>query len=79
MHLSDLKIGDHAKIVKIDADSSLKQRLHSFGIVKGAIVTLVAKSLTKDTLQILVNCTDIGLRKSESDKIIVELVESNNE
>lgn len=78
MLISELDIGDAAKIVKLEADSVLKQRLHSFGIIKGAIATLKARSLAKGTLEIVVNNTDIGLRKSEADKIIVDKLESNN-
>lgn len=79
MHLSDLKIGEKAEIVKIETDSALKQRLYSFGILKGAIVTIEAYSLIKDTLQILVSGTDIGLRKSEAEKITVKVLESVDE
>lgn len=79
MHLSDLKIGEKAEIVKIETDSALKQRLYSFGIVKGAIVMIEAYSLIKDTLQILVSGTDIGLRKSEAEKITVKVLESVDE
>ena len=47
MKLSDLKIKERAEIIDINCDSILKNRLHSFGIMKGAIVTIEELTLTK--------------------------------
>ena len=35
MVLSDLHKGDKAEIIKINADSALKDRLNSFGVIRG--------------------------------------------
>ena len=72
MKLSDLKIKEKAEIINIDCDSILKNRLHSFGIMKGAIVTIEELTLTKSTIEIKINHSKIALRLSEAEKIGVK-------
>ena len=75
MKLSDLKIKEKAEIINIDCDSILKNRLHSFGIMKGAIVTIEELTLTKSTIEIKINHSKIALRLSEAQKIGVRYAE----
>jgi len=72
MRLSDLDKGDRATIKKIDAEESLKQRLASFGVVRGSELSIEGCSLAKKTIEILVDGTLIGLRGKEAEKIEVE-------
>ena len=72
MKLSDLKKGDHAVILKIETDESLKGRLTSFGIARGTELTVEECSIGKKTMEILVDDTLIGLRAKEASKIEVE-------
>ena len=72
MKLSDLKIKERAEIIDINSDSILKNRLHSFGIMKGAIVTIEELTLTKSTIEIKINHSKIALRLSEAEKIGVK-------
>ena len=72
MKLSDLKIKERAEIIDINCDSILKNRLHSFGIMKGAIVTIEELTLTKRTIEIKINHSKIALRLSEAEKIGVK-------
>ena len=72
MKLSDLKIKERAEIIDINCDSILKNRLHSFGIMKGAIVTIEELTLTKSTIEIKINHSKIALRLSEAEKIGVK-------
>ena len=69
MNLSELKIKQRAEIVEINCDKILKNRLHSFGIMKGAIVTIKELTLTKSTIEIEINHSKIALRLSEAEKI----------
>ena len=75
MKLSDLKIKERAEIIDINCDSILKNRLHSFGIMKGAIVTIEELTLTKSTIEIKINHSKIALRLSEAQKIGVKYAE----
>ena len=72
MKLSQLHKGDRALIKKVDTDEVLKRRLASFGVVRGSELTIEACSMGKQTIEILVDDTLIGLRRDEAEKIEVE-------
>ncbi len=74
MKLSDLKKDDRAIIKKINADKALKQRLSSFGVGKGAELSVETYSIGKKTYEIIVNDTMIALRDEEAKKIEVEKI-----
>jgi len=74
MRLSDLHKGDRALIKKIDTDEALKTRLASFGVVRGSELTIEACSIGKQTMEILVDGTLIGLRGKEAKQIKVEKI-----
>lgn len=71
MKLSDLKIKERAEIIDVNCDKILKNRLYSFGIIKGAFVTIEELTLTKSTIEIKINHSKIALRLSEASKIEV--------
>ena len=72
MTLNELKIKESAEIISINCDNVLKNRLYSFGIIKGAIVKIEALTLTKSTIEIKINQSKIALRLSEAEKIEVK-------
>jgi len=76
MTLDQLHKGDSARVTAIQADNELKNRLNSLGLAKGVIITVKAYSLAKQTMDIVVNRTQIALRTSEAEKIQVETSES---
>ena len=73
MVLSDLHKGNRATIVKIHADKALKDRLHSFGVMRGEEITVKGCSLAKQTMEIEVGSTLIALRADEAKLIEVEI------
>jgi Fe2+ transport system protein FeoA len=78
MRLSELTKGDRAIILKIDTNELLKQRLVSFGVARGSELTIEACSIAKQTVEILVDGTLIGLRRSEAVDIEVEKIDGND-
>ena len=74
MVLSDLRKGDKAEIIKIHADKALKDRLNSFGVIRGEILSIKGCSLAKQTMEIEVGSTHIALRADEAGKIEVERI-----
>ena len=72
MKLSDLKIMQKAKIIKLNSNDDLKQRFYSFGIIKGVEIFVQATSLARNTMEIIVEDTSIALRIDEASKIEVE-------
>jgi Fe2+ transport system protein FeoA len=74
MKLSELKKGDSAVIKKIETSEELKGRLFSFGLARGSKFSIEACSLGKQTIEIMVDDTLIGLRAEEASKIEVEKI-----
>lgn len=74
MNLTELVKGNRAEILHISADKALKDRLNSFGIMKGEELTIKGCSLAKQTMEIEIGSTLIALRKDEAQKIDVALL-----
>ncbi len=74
MNAAQLKKGNRALIVKINADKVLKDRLNSFGIMREEELIIKGCSLAKQTIEIEVGSTLIALRKDEAEKIEVEKI-----
>ena len=74
MILSELTKGEKAEIVKINADKALRDRLSSFGMMKGEELTVKGCSIAKQTMEIEVGSTLIAVRADEADKIEVERI-----
>jgi len=72
MKLTELTKGEKAEIVKIYADKALKDRLTSFGVMRGEELLVKGCSLAKQTMEIKVGSTLIALRKDEAEKIEVD-------
>lgn len=71
MTLNQLKINESAIITAINCDEILKDRLYSFGIIKGVKVQIVELTLTKSTIEIKINQSKMALRLVEASKIEV--------
>ncbi len=72
MTLAEASKGEKVIVKKIDANDALKQRLFSFGLVKGVEVEVVDCSLGKSVIELKVGNTLFALRKEEAQKIEVE-------
>jgi len=75
MTLNQLKINESAIITAINCDDILKDRLYSFGIIRGVKVEIVELTLTKSTIEIKINQSKMALRLVEASKIEVEYEE----
>ena len=62
------------KVVKLNADSELKQRFISFGIMKEATIEVLEQSPTKSTIEIKVGKMRIALRSKEAELIEVQKI-----
>jgi ferrous iron transport protein A len=69
--LSACAKGGMATVVKINATGALKQRLISFGLMKGAEITMLECGLTKSTYEIKIGNVNIALRREEAELIEV--------
>jgi len=71
MTLDKLKKGQKAVVVSIDAPKALKDRLTSFGLLKGEEIELKTHSLAKQTIEVAVGHTFVAIRDEEAKKIKV--------
>jgi len=65
------------KVKKLHTTGALRQRLISFGILKGAQIKYLASTRMNATYEIQVGKMTIALRKEEAMKIEVEDYETN--
>ncbi len=70
--VSDLKIGDSRIIKKITAKESIKGRLSAMGILKGAKIKVLKHTLAKQTWDVKIENTKVGLREEEAENILLE-------
>lgn len=73
--LSELKVGQKARILKIEGLRSIKKRIMEFGIIKGEIIELIGVAPFGDPLSYKLNDFNLSLRIKEADNVIVELIE----
>ncbi|MDY0195565.1 MAG: FeoA family protein [Sulfurovaceae bacterium] len=71
MTLDKLKKGQKAVVISINAPKALKDRLTSFGLLKGEEVELRTHSLAKQTIEVAVGHTFVAIRDEEAKKIKV--------
>jgi len=74
MVLTELTKGNKGQIVKINADKALKDRLNSFGVMRGEELLVKGCSIAKQTMEIEVGSTLIALRRNEAQKIEIEKI-----
>ena len=70
--LLDCNKGCVARVKKIHASHDLKQRLISFGVMKGAVVTVLEHAPKKKTIEIKVQKMRLALRDVEAALVEVE-------
>ena len=74
MNLLECKQNDILEVVKLNTQGELRQRLVSFGVLKGATISLLGYSPTKSTIEIKVGKMNIALRKEEAEAIEVKTI-----
>ena len=68
----DCQINKTCIVKKLHAKGALRQRLISFGILKGVKIKYLASTKLKGTYEIQAGKMNIALRKEEAKKIEVE-------
>lgn len=74
--LSDLKIGQVAKVININiSNKSIKRHLLDMGITRGVIVSIKKIAPMGDPIDIILRGYELCLRKADLDCIDVEIIE----
>lgn len=74
MKISELKIGQSAKVLTVGGEGSLRQHLLGMGLIPGSILSLQGRAPMGDPLELSLQSYSLTLRSSEADKVDVELV-----
>jgi ferrous iron transport protein A len=72
MNITQAQIAQNYTVKKLHTTGALRQRLISFGIIRGANIKYLAHTNLKSTYEIRVGKMNIALRKDEAQKIEVE-------
>lgn len=71
MKLSNVKLGQRVKLLSLDCNKILKQRLEDLGLTEGVNITVVRKAPLGDPIEIEVRGFCLAIRRSVADKILV--------
>lgn len=74
MYLSDIKVGDKVKILKVNTNDFIKRRLLDIGLIENTKVECVLKSCFGSMFAYLIRGAIIAIRKEDINKIEVELI-----
>jgi len=72
--LLECKKGEKVKVIKLNADCEIKQRLISFGIMKDIIIQILEHTIGKKTVEVKVGKMRVALRAKEAEMIEVEKI-----
>ena len=70
--LNNAKIGQTAKVVKINGEGAIKRRLMDMGITRGAEISVRKVAPLGDPIEINVRGYELSLRKADAELIEVE-------
>ena len=71
MTLTNLPVGEKAKVVSINGNNAVTKRLMEMGVVPGVSVRVIKSAPFGDPLEIRVRGYHLAMRKSEADAIEV--------
>ncbi|WP_297210754.1 MULTISPECIES: FeoA family protein [Thermodesulfovibrio] len=75
MKLSELKVGQTAKILSLSSKGAIKRRLMDMGVLSGEILRIEKVAPLGDPIDIVIKNYHLSLRKNEADEIEVEVIE----
>jgi ferrous iron transport protein A len=73
LKLGELKRGNRALVVSVNANEELRDRFSSFGLVSGVNIRMLEYTLSKKSIKIEFDNTKLALRIKEANSIEVEL------
>ena len=71
MTLSEIKIGQSAKVVKLYGEGAVRRRIMDMGITKGTAIKIRKTAPLGDPIEITVRGYELTLRKADAEMIEV--------
>ena len=70
--LKDVRVGQTAKVVKLNGEGPVKRRIMDMGITKGVSVYVRKVAPLGDPVEITIRGYELSLRKADAESILVE-------
>ena len=70
--LRDVKVGAHAKVVKLHGEGAVKRRIMDMGITKGTEIFVRKVAPLGDPMEVTVRNYELSIRKADAEMIEVE-------
>ena len=70
--LTELALGEHARVSKINGSDQISQRLLEMGLTPGVDVSVIGTAPLGDPLELEVRGYRLGVRRSEAARVEVE-------
>jgi ferrous iron transport protein A len=77
MTLKEIKVGQWATVIQINAIGPLKRRIMDMGITKGAKIKVVKYAPMGDPIELCLRNYILSIRKSEAELIVVSKTNEN--
>ena len=71
MTLNEIKVGDTAKIVRLNGVGAVKRRIMDMGLTKGSEVTVRKVAPLGDPIELTVRGYELSIRRDEAATIVV--------
>ena len=75
MTLRDVKIGETAKVVKLNGEGPVKRRIMDMGLTKGVEVFVRKVAPLGDPIEVTVRAYELSIRKADAEMVEVEVEE----
>lgn len=72
MKLSDIKIGESARVTAVGGSGALRQHILDMGLIPGAVVRLEKFAPMGDPMQLVLHGYTLTLRRTDAESITVE-------
>ena len=72
--LTELSVGEHARVSKINGSDQISQRLMEMGLTPGVDVSVIGTAPLGDPLELKLRGYRLGVRRSEAERVEVESI-----
>ena len=76
--LSEIKVGNKVKVLKLHGEGALKRRIMDMGITKNAEIYIRKVAPLGDPVQISIRGYELSLRKEDAECVEIEPINSQN-
>ncbi len=74
MTLDEMKPGQRGRILKIDGEGPLVQRLMALGLLEGSEIAMTRRAIGGDPLEVQIMGYALSLRREEARRVEVDLL-----